>query len=122
MPPTTTERLADYEQRYRKLAAQLATIGLIHSGSVTRRYTRCQTPGCKCHADPPQPHGPHSQWTAQNNGKTGTPRPTPPARQPPTAPPHPPGPTYQGPTKTTAKTAPRRLTENEAQLYQEWIA
>ena len=73
MPPTTTtERLADYEQRYRELAAQLATIGLIHSGSVTRRYTRCATPGCKCHADPPQPHGPYYQWTTKNNGKTVT--------------------------------------------------
>src|ERR1039458_8977654 len=85
MPPTTTERLADYETRYRELAAQLPTIGPIHSrsvtrhdpppppgrpppnappprgppaqlatigltppGSVPRRYTRCQTPGCKC--------------------------------------------------------------------------
>jgi hypothetical protein len=89
MPPTTTtERLADYEQKYRDLAAQLATIGLIHSGSVTRRYTRCATPGCKCHADPPQPHGPYYQWTAKANGKTVT----------------------------------RRLTEDEATLYQEWIA
>src|SRR5450631_2631841 len=49
----------------RELAAQLATIGLIHSGSVTRRYTRCATPGCKCHADPPQPHGPYYQWTTK---------------------------------------------------------
>ena len=89
MPPTnTTERLADYEQKYRDLAAQLATIGLIHSGSVTRRYTRCATPGCKCHADPPHPHGPYYQWTAKTNGKTVT----------------------------------RRLTEDEATLYQEWIA
>jgi len=90
MPPTidTDRRLADYEQRYRELAAELATIGLIHSGSVTRRYTRCATPGCKCNADPPQPHGPYYQWTAKVNGKTVT----------------------------------RRLTETEAQLYQEWIA
>ncbi len=90
MPPTNNidRRLADHEQRYRKLAAQLATIGLIHSGSVTRRYTRCATPGCKCHADPPQPHGPYYQWTAKINGKTVT----------------------------------RRLSESEAQLYQEWIA
>jgi hypothetical protein len=88
MPPAdTTERLADYEQRYHKLAAQIATIGLIHSGSLTRRYTRCATPGCKCHADPPQPHGPYYQWTAKINGKTVT----------------------------------RRLTETEADLYQEWI-
>jgi hypothetical protein len=73
MPSTNTaDRLADYEQRYRELAAQLATIGLIHSGSVTRRYTRCATPGCKCHADPPQPHGPYYQWTAKVNGKTVT--------------------------------------------------
>jgi len=71
-PPTTDQRLADYEQRYRKLAGELATIGLIHSGSVTRRYTHCATPGCTCHADPPQPHGPYYQWTAKINGKTVT--------------------------------------------------
>lgn len=71
-PNTTTERLAGYERQYRELAAQLATIGLIHSGSVTRRYTRCGTPGCKCHADPPQPHGPYYQWTTKVNGKTVT--------------------------------------------------
>ena len=73
MPPTdTTKRLADHEQRYRELAAELATIGLIHAGSLTRRYTRCATPGCKCHADPPQPHGPYYQWSAKVNGKTVT--------------------------------------------------
>jgi len=89
LPQTaTTESLAGYEQRYRELAAQLPTIGMIHSGSVTRRYTRCATPGCKCHADPPQPHGPYYQWTAKVNGKTVT----------------------------------RRITEREADLYQEWIA
>ena len=66
------ERLADYERRYRELATQLAEIGLISSGSVTRRYTHCATPGCKCHNDPPQLHGPYYQWTAKVNGKTVT--------------------------------------------------
>ena len=65
-------RLADCERRYRKLAIELAEIGFISSGSVTRRYTRCGTPGCKCHADPPEPHGPYYQWTAKVNGKTVT--------------------------------------------------
>ena len=69
---TTDQRLADHERRYRELATELATIGLIHSGSVTRRYTRCGTPGCRCHADPPQPHGPYYQWTAKVKGKTVT--------------------------------------------------
>jgi len=81
-------QLADYERRYRELAAQLAEIGLISSGSVTHRYTHCATPGCKCHDDPPQRHGPYYQWTAKVGGKTVT----------------------------------RRLSAQEAQLYQEWIA
>ncbi len=84
---TTTDRLAGYERRYRELAEQLAEIGLISSGSVTRRYTRCGTAGCRCHADPPEPHGPYYQWTTKVDGKTVT----------------------------------RRLTEQEAKLYKEWI-
>ena len=65
-------RLATYEQRYRDLAAQLADIGFISSGSLTRRYTHCATPGCKCNGDPPQPHGPYYQWTTKVDGKTIT--------------------------------------------------
>ena len=69
---TNTDRLAHYEHRYRELAEQLAEIGLISSGSVTRRSTRCGTAGCRCHADPPQLHGPYYQWTTKINGKTVT--------------------------------------------------
>jgi hypothetical protein len=68
----STERLADYERRYREIAQQLATIGLVHAGSITRRYTRCSTSTCRCHADPPQLHGPYYQWTAKVDGKTVT--------------------------------------------------
>jgi len=28
--------------------------------------------GCRCHADPPQRHGPYHQWTRKKNGKTAT--------------------------------------------------
>jgi hypothetical protein len=70
--PSPEQQLAAYERRYRELAQQLAGIGLISSGSVTRRYTHCATPGCRCHADPPQPHGPYYQWTTKVNGKTIT--------------------------------------------------
>ena|SRR5215207_7567878 len=66
------QRLATYERRYRELAEQLATIGLISSGSVIRRYTYCASPGCRCRADPPRPHGPYYQWTTKVNGKTVT--------------------------------------------------
>ena len=72
MARSTADRLAAYERRYRQLAEQVAEIGFISSGSVTRRYTRCGTPGCRCHADPPQRHGPYYQWTTKTNGKTHT--------------------------------------------------
>jgi hypothetical protein len=85
---TTAERLAAYQARYAKLARQLADIGFIAAGSIIHRYTRCTSPGCRCNADPPRPHGPYYQWTAKVNGKTVT----------------------------------RRLTQDEARLYQEWIA
>jgi hypothetical protein len=67
-----TEQLADYQRQYRKLVAQLAEIGFIASGTVIERSTRCGTPGCRCHADPPQLHGPYHQWTTKVAGKTIT--------------------------------------------------
>jgi hypothetical protein len=81
-------RLAAYERQYARLAAQLATIGFISSGSVVRRYTHCSTPGCHCHTDPSRLHGPYYQWSTKLHGKTVS----------------------------------RRITAQEAQLYQEWIA
>lgn len=33
---------------------------------------RCGRSGCKCHADPPQLHGPYWQWTRKVNNKTVT--------------------------------------------------
>ena len=68
--PTTADRLTGYQRRYRALASQLSDVGLIAAGSITRRYTRCGSPGCRCHGDPPQPHGPYWQWSAKIDGKT----------------------------------------------------
>ena len=77
MATSPQQRLDSYERRYRELAAQLADIGFISSGSLTRRYTRCTSPGCRCRADPPQPHGPYWQLTRKIDGKTTTRRLTP---------------------------------------------
>lgn len=67
---TTATALATYERRYRELAAQLAEIGYIVSGSLARRYNRCGKASCACHGDPPRFHGPYWQWTAKVDGKT----------------------------------------------------
>jgi hypothetical protein len=72
MARSTAAQLAAYERSYRQLAERITDIGYIAAGSITHRYTRCGTPSCRCHADPPQPHGPYWQWTAKIDGKTVT--------------------------------------------------
>ena len=71
----------------RELAERVADIGFIAADTITYRHNRCGKPSCRCHADPPQLHGPYHQWTAKVDGKTVT----------------------------------RRLSENQARLYPEWI-
>jgi hypothetical protein len=56
----------------RRIAAELATLGVTLPGTVSRRQTRCGRPNCRCHADPPQLHGPYWWWTRSVNGKTIT--------------------------------------------------
>jgi len=72
MARSTAQRLATYQRRYRELATQLADVGYITAGSITRRHTRCSNQNCRCHGDPPQMHGPYWQWTAKIDGKTVT--------------------------------------------------
>jgi hypothetical protein len=65
-------RLHELQDRHRDLARQILELGLISQGSVVLRHTTCRTPGCRCRADPPQPHGPYWQWTRYDSGKTIT--------------------------------------------------
>ena len=62
--------LDEHERRYRQLLAEVAHIGFIRTGSVAQRFNYCGKPNCRCHADPPQPHGPYWQWTAKVAGRT----------------------------------------------------
>jgi uncharacterized protein DUF6788 len=70
--PSPAARLERLQSRHRELACQILDLGLISQGSVVLRHTYCRTPGCRCHADPPQPHGPYWQWTRYDSGKTIT--------------------------------------------------
>jgi hypothetical protein len=55
-PPTIDERRAE-------IINQIAALGLPLPGSLVERSTRCGNTGCRCHADPPQLHGPYLTWT-----------------------------------------------------------
>jgi hypothetical protein len=49
-----------------------ARSGLALPGTLTRRFTRCSRPGCKCVGEPPALHGPYWSWTRKINNKTVT--------------------------------------------------
>ena len=60
------------QQRLQALLEQIARIGFCLPGTLTQRRTRCSSPGCRCHSDPPVLHGPYHSWTRKIAGKTVT--------------------------------------------------
>lgn len=60
------------QAKQRRLAAQLGEIGFALPGSLTVKAYRCGKQNCRCHADPPQLHGPYAFWTRKVNNKTVT--------------------------------------------------
>jgi len=59
-------------KKFEAYKEELCRIGFILPGSITKRYVRCGTPGCKCHNDPGSLHGPYYDWTRKIRGKTVT--------------------------------------------------
>ena len=59
-------------QQAQALLAQISQLGFCLPGTLTQRRTRCSSPGCRCHQNPPALHGPYYSWTRKINGKTVT--------------------------------------------------
>jgi hypothetical protein len=56
-----------------KITAQLAAAASpALPGTLTVRAYPCGKQNCRCHADPPQLHGPYAEWTRKIDGKTVT--------------------------------------------------
>jgi hypothetical protein len=64
------DELARLERRYRELKKHLQGLGFAIAGTITERYTTCGKASCRCHADPPQRHGPYYQYSRKVAGKT----------------------------------------------------
>ena len=63
--------LAERRARYEALASELASVGVIASGSLAFRSHRCGKANCACTADPPRLHGrPNWHLTTKVAGKT----------------------------------------------------
>ena len=57
----------------RHIATELAAIARsaeVLPGTIVSRRTHCGRAGCKCMAEPPEPHGPYFQWTCKIANKT----------------------------------------------------
>src|SRR5712691_6547928 len=66
-------RREQLEAQIEKVKAELLKIGEMRPGSLSRQYSACQKPGCKC-VDPikPQKHGPFYQLSYSHRGKSTT--------------------------------------------------
>ena len=54
----------------RRLVARLGRLGFVLPGSLVRRYTRCGNHNCHCYSEPPELHGPYTQWTRTEANRT----------------------------------------------------
>lgn len=62
MPTTTPPRI-------RELQRQIATLGQIFTGTLSRRMKQCGKPRCACHSDPDALHGPYLEWSRREHGR-----------------------------------------------------
>lgn len=60
------------EVRRAEILNEITELGPAMPGSLVARHNRCRRPGCRCHDDPPQLHGPYLAWTRKIDGKTVT--------------------------------------------------
>jgi hypothetical protein len=69
-----TERaIQAIEKRIQNLKNQLAALGPLRPGSLSRQYHVCRKPGCRCQdPDKPQRHGPYHHLDYVHHGKKTT--------------------------------------------------
>jgi hypothetical protein len=60
------------ERARTKLIELLAEDARILPGSLVERSVRCGKANCRCHADPPELHGPYIQWSYTRENKRFT--------------------------------------------------
>lgn len=64
---------AQQKAQARRIADEMAAIarsGMVLPGTLAQRAMRCGRARCRCHADPPQRHGPYWSWTRKVRAKT----------------------------------------------------
>lgn len=66
------QRIAAIEVQIGKIKQQLVGLTELRPGTLSRQYTVCGSPGCRCKAVPPHKHGPYNHLSYTRHGKGGT--------------------------------------------------
>jgi hypothetical protein len=70
--PVSARDVKRAEQARQKLIEFLAQGNHVLPGSLVERTVRCGKANCRCHADPPELHGPYLQWSYTRENKRFT--------------------------------------------------
>lgn len=60
------------EKRIQIIKRQIAELGDLRPGALSKQYNICGTPNCRCKADPPVKHGPYYQISFTRHGKSSS--------------------------------------------------
>jgi len=57
---------------FERIKKEIASIGLVKKGSITKCYQSCRNPNCRCNKDIKFKHGPYFLLTTKEKAKTKT--------------------------------------------------
>ncbi len=72
MTTIMSHRVRALESRIHKIKQEIAALGPLRPGTLSKQYNVCGKAGCRCKATPPQKHGPYYQLSFTWQGKSST--------------------------------------------------
>jgi hypothetical protein len=60
------------EGRIQRVKAELFSLGVFCTGSLSRQWNVCGKPGCSCKGERPRKHGPYFQLSFTRSGKSSS--------------------------------------------------
>jgi hypothetical protein len=69
MAKKSKKNAAKLTRRIENIRRQIAVMGLVAQGTVSKRTKVCGKPNCRCAQDPKARHGPYYEWTRREKGR-----------------------------------------------------
>ena len=69
MRKKTEKSSAGTARSMESIRQQIAAMGLVAQGTVSKRTKVCGRPNCRCAEDPNARHGPYYEWTRREKGR-----------------------------------------------------